>query len=550
MPSDVHQRITANAENLRVNAVSYKPAWSVLCLSLPTVVPLLVVLGSWFNPQPEVWAHLNEFVLPAVLKNTMLMAFGVAAMVSVLGVGLAWLTAVCEFPGRRWFAWALVLPLALPGYVLASVMVGLFDYSGPLQALLRSTLGPVSVPPIRSMGGAIVVFGLVLYPYVYLLARQAFLTQGKRSLEAAQTLGMPRWLAFFKVALPMSRPWWAAGITLALMEMLADFGTVAIFNVDTFTTAIYKAWLALFNLPVASQLASLLALAVLLLVWFEQRAIAQRRFAANAVDARLERLQLAGVSRWMACAACATVLLFAFVIPLIQLMVWALAVVQHDWDDRYWQFIGHSLMLSSLSALIVVAIGLWLAYAQRQHPDVITRLFVRTSTLGYALPGILLSVGLFIPVAWLDQRLYPLWQSWGIDPAPVLKGTLLIMLLAISARFLAVGFEPMQAAMQRITLSQQQAAHSLGLSRRGVLHKLYLPLLRSGWLGASLLVFVEVMKEMPITLMTRPFGWDTLAVRVYEMSAEGMWDRAALPSLCIVLVGLMPVLLLVRQSEH
>ncbi|MFM7226412.1 MAG: ABC transporter permease [Betaproteobacteria bacterium] len=226
-----------------MSSVADKPAWSVLWLALPTLMPLTVVLGSWLHPQPEVWAHLNEFVLPAVLKNTLLMALGVAAIVSVLGVGLAWLTAVCEFPGRRWFAWSLVLPLALPAYVLASVMVGLFDYSGPLQTLLRSVLGPLSLPPIRSMGGAIVVFGLVLYPYVYLLARQAFLTQGKRSLEAAQTLGMPRWLAFFRVALPMSRPWWAAGITLALMEMLADFGTVAIFNVDTFTTAIYKAWL-------------------------------------------------------------------------------------------------------------------------------------------------------------------------------------------------------------------------------------------------------------------------------------------------------------------
>ena len=533
-----------------MNSLADKPAWSVLWLSLPTVVPLVVVLGSWLHPQPEVWSHLNEYVLPAVLKNTVLMALGVALMVSVLGVGLAWLTAVCEFPGRRWFAWALVLPLALPGYVLASVMVGLFDYSGPLQTALRSTLGLVSLPPIRSMGGAIVVFGLVLYPYVYLLARQAFLTQGKRSLEAAQTLGMPRWLAFFRVALPMSRPWWVAGLTLALMEMLADFGTVAIFNVDTFTTAIYKAWLALFNLPVASQLASLLALAVLLLVWFEQRAIAQRRYAANAVEARLERLRLTGLSRWAAFAACALVLLMAFVIPVLQLSVWSLAVVRNDWDARYWGFIWHSLLLSTLSALIVVAVGLWLAYAQRQHPGRLTRLWVRASTLGYALPGMLLSVGLFVPIAWLDNQLYPLWQSWGIDPAPVLKGTLLVMLLALAARFMAVGFEPMQAAMQRITLSQQQAAHSLGLGRWQVLRQLFLPLLRSGWLGASLLVFVEVMKEMPITLMTRPFGWDTLAVRVFEMSAEGMWDRAALPSLCIVAAGLLPVLLLIRQSER
>ncbi len=526
-----------------------RPAWSVLALALLTIIPLAVVLGSWLQPQPETWSHLREFVLPTVLKNTLLMAVGVGALVAVLGVSLAWLTAMCEFPGRRFFAWALVLPLALPAYVLASVMVGLFDYSGPVQSALRAVVGPVALPPVRSMTGAIIVFGLVLYPYVYLLARQAFLTQGQRSLEAAQTLGVTRTRAFFRVALPMSRPWWAAGITLALMEMLADFGTVAIFNVDTFTTAIYKAWLALFNLPVASQLASLLALAVLMLMWVEQRARAQRRYAGGAGAATPQRLQLSAMMRWAAFGWCTLVLLLAFAIPVAQLLSWTAGVVQNDWDSRYWGFIGHSLLLSSLAALLVVAAGLWIAYAQRQQPGRTTQLLVKISTLGYALPGMLLSVGLFVPIAWLDLQLLPLWAQLGIAPAPVLKGTLVVMLLALAARFMAVGFEPMQAAMQRITASQEQAAHSLGLGRWQVLRRLYLPLLRSGWLGASLLVFVEVMKEMPITLMTRPFGWDTLAVRVFEMSAEGMWERAALPSLCIVAAGLLPVLLLVRQSE-
>ncbi len=523
----------------------------MLALSLLTLLPLAVVLASWLQPQPEVWSHLREFVLPAVLRNTLLMAIGVGVTVSVLGVSLAWLTAVCDFPGRRFFAWALVLPLALPAYVLASVMVGLFDYSGPLQTTLRSVLGPVNLPPVRSVGGAILVFGLVLYPYAYLLARQAFLTQGQRALEAAQSLGHSRVVAFFRVALPMSRPWWAAGVTLALMEMLADFGTVAIFNVDTFTTAIYKAWLGLFNLPVASQLASLLALAVLLLMWFEQRERARRRYASGGSgDARPVRLTLRGAARWGAFAWCALVLSAAFVVPVVQLLTWTLDVVRNDWDARYWGFILHSLLLSSLSALLVVAAGLWIAYAQRQHPGRLTQLGVKVSTLGYALPGMLLSVGLFVPVAWLDLQLMPLWQRLGIDPAPVLKGTLVVMLLALAARFMAVGFEPMQAAMQRITRSQEEAARSLGLGRWQVLRRLFVPLLRSGWLGASLLVFVEVMKEMPITLMTRPFGWDTLAVRVFEMSAEGMWDRAALPSLCIVAAGLLPVVLLVRQTER
>ncbi len=530
-----------------MNPVASRPAWSLLPVALLTVVPLAVVLASWLQPEPEVWQHLREFVLPAVLKNTLWMACGVALLAAVLGISLAWLTAVCDFPGRRFFAWALVLPLALPGYVLASVMVGLLDFSGPLQTAARAAFGPgFTLPSVRSVGGAILVFGLVLYPYVYLLARQAFLTQGQRSLEAAQTLGLSRTRAFFRVALPMSRPWWAAGISLALMEMLADFGTVAIFNVDTFTTAIYKAWLSLFNLTVASQLASLLALAVLLLVWFEQHERSQRRYAGGG---DLQRIRLRGGLRALAPAWCTLVLLLAFVVPVAQLLAWTVGVVRSDWDARYWGFIGHSLMLSALAALLVVACGLWVAYAQRQHPGRLTQWGVRVSMLGYALPGMLLSVGLFLPIAWLDIQLQPVWSALGVQPAPVLKGTLAVMLLALAARFLAVGFEPMQAAMQRITPSQEQAARSLGLGRWQVLRRLFVPMLRSGWLGASLLVFVEVMKEMPITLMTRPFGWDTLAVRVFEMSSEGMWERAALPSLCIVAAGLLPVLLLVRASE-
>ncbi len=525
----------------------------MLLLSLLTLVPLAVVMGSWLQPQPEVWEHLRAFVLPAVLQNTLWMALGVGVVVTVLGVSLAWLTAMCEFPLRRFFAWALVLPLALPSYVLASVMVGLLDYSGVVQTVLRQYLGPTAgLPSIRSITGAILVFGFVLYPYVYLLARQAFITQGRRAMEAAQTLGMPRGTAFFKVALPMSRPWWAAGITLALMEMLADFGTVAIFNVDTFTTAIYKAWLNLFNLSAASQLASLLAMTVLLLVWLEQRARGQRIYTATGATARAsqqERIVLRGAAAIMAVIGCVLVLLMAFIVPVVQLLQWALAVAPTDWDARYWGFIAHSLLLASFAALLVVGAGLWMAYAQRQHPGRLTHWGVRLSTLGYALPGMLLSVGLFVPVAWLDLQLMPFWQSWGVMPAPVIKGTLVVMLLALSARFMAVGFEPMQAAMQRITSHQEQAARSLGLNRWQTLRRLHLPMLRSGWLGASLLVFVEVMKEMPITLMTRPFGWDTLAVRVFEMSSEGMWERAALPSLCIVAAGILPVILLVRETE-
>ncbi|TJZ65021.1 iron ABC transporter permease [Chitiniphilus eburneus] len=518
-----------------------------LPIALLTLVPLLVVLASFLSPQPAVWTHLAHYVLPDVLRNTALLIGGVGCGVLLLGVSLAWLTAMCEFPGRRFFAWALMLPLAMPAYVLAFVMVGLLDFTGPVQTWLRAAFGGSGwFPPIRSSGGVVLVLSLAFYPYVYLLARNAFATQGRRALEAAQMLGVSRRKAFWRVAIPMARPWIVGGLTLALMETLADFGAVSVFNFDTFTTAIYKAWFALFNLPAASQLASLLVLFVLALAVIEQRVRGERLYHARAGGG--ERIALRGSARWGAVAWCTLVLLVAFVIPMIQLGHWVAQVWADDFDARYPAFIGRSVLLAALAALLVMALALALAYARRRYRDAGTRWLVRLATLGYAVPGTVLAVGVFIPIAWLDNLLLAALQPLGFDGFQVLKGTVAVMLLALAARFLAVGFQPVDSAMQRITRNQEEAARSLGLRSRQVVARLHLPLLRGGLLTALLMVFVDVMKEMPITLMTRAFGWDTLAVRVFEMTSEGMWDRAALPALFIVLAGLLPVMLLTRHG--
>ncbi len=529
--------------------------WVVLPLVALTLVPLLVVGASWADSQPEVWDHLRAYVLPGVLKSTAVLAVTVGLGVVVLGVGLAWLTAMCEFPGRALFAPALVLPLAFPAYVLAFVHVGLMDYSGPIQTLWRHVWGPeATLPSVRSTPGAAIVFCMALYPYVYLLARQAFLTQGMQCLQAAQTLGLSRVQAFWRVAVPMARPWVVAGLSLALMEMLADFGTVVIFNVDTFTTAIYKTWIGLFNLSVASQLASLLALAVLVLMGVEQAARARKRYSGHRSNSQL-RIPLRGAQALLATAACGLVLLTAFIVPLVQLLVWAVQVAKLDMDARYWGFVWHSLLLAGMTALIVLAAALALAYAQRQAhgkrwPGTWVAPLVRMANLGYAIPGMVLSVGLYVPVAWLDSR----WLEWaatqGWQNVPTLKGTVLVLALALALRFMAVAFQPLSSAMQRITPHQEQAARTLGLGAWQSLWQLHLPLLRPGMLAAMLLVFVEVLKEMPITLLTRPFGWDTLAVRIFEMTSEGMWDRAALPAVWVVAVSLLPIVLLVRESEN
>lgn len=518
-------------------------------LSLATLMPLAVILSSYASIDASIWTHLGEFVLPRLAGNTALLLGGVGAGVLLLGVPLAWLVAVYEFPGRRLFNWALMLPLAMPAYVMAFTQIGLLDFTGPVQTWLRASFdSPVWFPPIRSSGGVLLVMSLTLYPYVYLLARNAFATQGRRALEAAASLGMGRRQGFWYVALPMARPWIIGGLSLALMETLADFGTVAAFNFDAFTTAIYKAWFALFSLSAASQLASLLVLVVFALVWLEQWARGRRAFAARA-SAPLPRLRLGGLSGWLAAAWATLVLAMAFLIPFVQLLLWAWTSVQRDFDERYWSFIGNSVTLALLAAALLVVVALLLAYAQRRDGSTPTRLLVRLATLGYAVPGSVLAVGVFVPVAALDNGLIA-WIPAFADQTAILKGTLAVMLLAYVARFSAVGFSPVDSAFARIPKSQEESARLLGESGIHLFGRVYLPQLRGGILAAALMVFVDVMKEMPITLMTRPFGWDTLAVRVFEMTNEGEWDRAALPAVAIVLVGLLPVVLLARERGN
>ena len=524
---------------------------AAFAIALLIVVPLAVVLASFLSPERAIWNHLAEHVLPGLLANTFKMVLGVATGVTLLGVSLAWLTAACEFPGRKFFSWALLLPLAVPAYVTAFVFVAWLDFTGPVQTQLRSTFGSSAwFPGIRSGGGVILVMSLALYPYVYLLARNAFLTQGRSALEAAQSLGCSRTEGFFRVALPMARPWIMGGLMLALMETLADFGTVAVFNYDTFTTAIYKTWFGLFSLSGASQLASVLVLLVLVLILLEQLSRSRLRYTQSGRHSQSERISLTGWRGKLAACFAATILLVAFILPVTQLVLWSASVFAQDFDERYLSFLWHSLYLGAIAAGLTVACALVLVYAQRRHTDPWTRNAVRVATLGYAVPGPVLAVGIFIPLAWLDNQLIHLSKTWlGHDPGLLLQGTLLVMLPAYLTRFLAVGYNPVESAMQRIRRNLDEAARTFGVSGLQMLRRVHLPMLRGGLFSAAALVFVDVMKEMPITLMTRPFGWDTLAVRIFEMTSEGEWERAALPAVALVLAGLLPIAMLVRHME-
>ena len=526
----------------------YPIAFAIAALVL---LPLSVLLLSWHEVDGQIWAHLWDTQMPRLIGNTLLLVSGVGAGVLLLGVSLAWLTSLCEFPGRRWLDWALMLPFAIPAYVLAFVFVGLLDFAGPLQSLARDWFGTgIRFPRVRSTGGVIIVLVLVFYPYVYLLARGAFLAQGKGLMEAARVLGLSPWQAFWRVALPMAWPAIGAGLALAIMETLADFGAVSVFNFDTFTTAIYKTWYSFYSLSSATQLASLLLLAVLLVLYGERRA----RGAARPASERPRGKPLYHLQGWKAVAAsgwCCLVFACAFVVPMLQLLVWFWQRGRFDLDERYVGLILHTLYLGGLAALITVAVALLLAFARRQAPTRPMRTLVSTANLGYALPGSVLAVAIMLAFSYLDRQLVIPLSSWlGGAGKPLLLGSLFALLLAYLVRFMAVAYGPLESSLARIRPSLPQAARSLGVGGPALFLRVYLPLLVPGALSAALLVFVDVLKEMPATLLMRPFGWDTLSVRIFEMTSEGEWARAALPALTLVLVGLLPVIGLIRRSAH
>jgi iron(III) transport system permease protein len=513
------------------------------------LVPLLVIVMSWGSDQNELWQHLIATQLSTLLRNTLVLAMGVAVVVTVLGVSLAWLTVMCEFPGRRWLDWALMLPMAMPAYVLAFVVLGIFDFSGPLQQALHQAFGDsFQYVDVRHEAVVILVLALVFYPYVYMLSRSAFLAQSSDVMEAARVLGASRWRAFFKVALPMARPAIVAGASLAVMETLADFGTVAVFNYDTFTTAIYKSWFGLFNIQAAAQLASLLLLFVGLALFAEKNSRGRRSFTQSGRKHHHFRLQLSRPQGVAASSFCLLVLLLAFVLPLAQLLQWMLAEGFAAIDRRYLDLMWHTLLLGVAAALLTVTLALLLAFGRRFAGPKL-RSFYDLGGLGYALPGSVLAVGIMLSFAYLDKQLVVPLLSWlGMPAQPLLVGSLFALLAAYWVRFLAVANGPIDASLQRIRHTLPEAARSLGADSWRVLWCIYIPILRPGLLTAAVLVFVDVMKEMPATLLLRPFGWDTLAVRIYEMTSEGEWQRAALPALTLVLVGLVPVILAVRQS--
>jgi len=507
------------------------------------IFPIFIILLQWGtvgSGEQAIWQHLFDTKLDRLAFNTLLLVLGVGTGVVLLGVSLAWLTTVCEFPGRRFFEWALMLPLAIPGYVMAFVFLGLMNYAGPVQTFWRGQFGNDAwFPDVQGAAGVITILSLVLYPYVYMLARSAFLNQGRKMMDAGRLLGLSRRQAFLRVAIPVARPAIVAGLALALMETLADFGAVKVFNYDTFTTAIYDAWYGLFNLTVAAQLASLLLLFVGVTLVLEKQTRDKARYTQEGAQSRSVYTLQGGAATW-AVVFCSLVLILAFLIPLGQLLVWMFEAGFGELDDRYLGFLGHTLSLGAIAGLLAVAIALLLAFVKRLPGTPIARLWsdltVRMATLGYALPGSVLAVGIMLGFTLLGM-------------GQLISSSIIPLIVAYCCRFLAVAYAPVDAGVEQVRPSVIDAARSLGAGPARVLREIYLPLLRPGLITAFTIVLVDVMKEMPATLMMRPFGWETLAVRIYTMTAECQWERAALPAVTLILVGLVPVYLLIRAAR-
>jgi iron(III) transport system permease protein len=506
--------------------------------------PLLVVLASWRHPAGDVWMHLWRTQLLELVLNTLVLAVGVGVGTLIVGAGLAWLVAAFEFPGRRLFEWALVLPLAMPAYVIGFAFLALFDFAGPVQSMLRRLAGPdIRLPELRSGWGVVIMMTLVFYPYVYVVARVAFREHGAAALEVARSLGHSPARAFAAVMLPLARPSLAAGVALAIMEALADFGTVSTFGYRTLTEAVYRVWTGMFDRVAATQVASVLT--VLLL---ERALRGGRRFTGGVRRGGLPRMPLRGGRAVGAVAACSAVLTLAFVLPVGELIVWAADVGPAERATRgFAGLVTSTFVLAAGSALLVCTLALVLAYARRLRPSRTATVAAQFSSLGYALPGAVIAVGVLAPIAWLDGVLAAVAEwTLGHRVGLVLTGSTAAVLFAYAVRFVAVGYQTTDAALARIPPSLDEAARSLGVSMRAVLRRVHVPLMRGGMLSALTLIWVETIKELPATLLLRPFGIKTLAIEVWERTSESLWAEAALPALAIVAVGLVPLLIATR----
>lgn len=523
----------------------------VLALAALFMSPVLAVLGIALDSSGDAWGHLASTVLGTYIGQTLLLIAGVGAGVLVIGVSTAWLVTLFEFRGRRVLQWALLLPLAMPSYIAAYAYTDLLEFAGPVQTGLRELFGwrhpgDYWFPEVRSLGGAATFMSLVLYPYVYLLARAAFVEQSQNLWDAARGLGYGTWSCFTSVALPLARPAIAVGVLLALMETLNDFGTVDYFAVQTLTVGVYRVWFGMNNTPAGAQLASMVLILVLAMAALEHIARGRRRFQFNQSAPRREPIAcLHGARGALAFLACTAPVALGFAVPAALLGVSAIGSEDAGVGASTLGLAFNSVVVAGAAALACLCGGLFLAYGARLSGTGFVRAATRLASIGYAVPGVVLAVGVLIPAAALDNLVDGLMrQYFGIATGLIFSGTLYALIFACTARFLALSFGSVEAGLTKITPNMDAAARSLGRPPGAVLTRIHFPLLRGSLMTGAMLVFVDAMKELPMTLILRPFNFNTLATHVYEYASYEAFEQAALPALAIVAAGLAPVITL------
>ncbi|MFM5132871.1 MULTISPECIES: ABC transporter permease [Aeromonas] len=519
-------------------------------------LPVLALIFSAFSADGELFRHLADTVLLDYLGNTSGLVLGVVLLSLLFGVPTAWLVAMCQVPGRRALQWALMLPMAMPSYIVAYVYTDLLDYSGPLQAGLRSLFdwqGPADYwfPAIRSLGGAAWVLALVLFPYVYLLARASFLEQSVSLIHSSRLLGCTPWQSFRRLSLPLARPAIMVGASLVAMETLADFATVHFFAINTLTTAIYDTWLGYGSLATAARLSCLMLLAVVLLIALERRSRQRQQvFQKSMGHEQPLRYPLKGASRLLAGLWCWGLVLAGFGLPFVILLDYGVRYFELSWTPEFVRFAGNSLLISALTALLAMAIALLLGFFRRLDGGTRSLLPLRIAATGYAMPGTVLAIGVLVPLTALDFGLNDLAEWLGMQgPGLLLTGTLTAIVFGYLVRFVAIAIGSVESSMGKISPSLDMAARSLGQGTGGMLRRVHLPLVRRGLFAGAMLVFIESMKELPAALLLRPFNFETLATHVYQFVSDEMLERGALGAIVIVLVGLVPLIWVNRSLD-
>jgi len=521
------------------------------------VLPLFALIFQAFQPDEAVFGHLMATVLPTYIINSLLLIFWVSLGALLLALPCAWLMARCDFVGRRYLQWALLLPLAMPAYIVAYVYTDLLDYAGPVQRGLRSIFGWDSpqdyfFPDIRTLGGAACMLSLVLFPYIYLLARTAFMEQSLSLAHASRIMGCSPWQSFWRLSLPMARPALAVGVALVAMETAADFATVNYFAVPTLTTAVYDTWLGYGNLTAAAKLSAIILLVVFSLIGFER--FARRKQQLFQKQSRIQVTDLYRLSMTQTLVAlsfCGMLLLLAFLLPFGILLSYAIGYFEQSWDKSFWQLSLNSLSLALITSLLCCLIALLLMFVRRISPRQSDALPSRLASTGYALPGTVLAIGVLVPLTMLDFAINDLADLVGIaGPGLILTGSVMALIFAFCVRFVAIAIGSVESSYKRISPSLDMVSLTMGQTPRQLLRRVHLPLLAKGLLAGALLVFIESMKELPAALLLRPIGFENLATYVFQFASDEKLEHGALAAIVIVLVGLVPLIYLNRSLEH